>query len=376
MTILVLGGYGGTGRVFCRYLLKETPVNVIVAGRRLEKAQELAGKLKKEFSPDRVSARYADASDAASLRKAFHDIDFVLVAATTPDWAKQIAETALEANIDYLDIYFQQDVYSVLETMKQQIKQAGRCFITQAGFHPGLPAAYVRKGAGYFDRYIKANIVFAMNARIEEQADSVREIVDAFADYRPMCFKDGNWRIGTYKDALEIDFGPLFGVKKCMPLEMKEIEPLPEMFGLQEVGVFAAGFNWFVDWLVFPFLMLSQKIKKGCLRDFWARMLIWGVNQFSPDEGGVVFILEAEGEKDGKTRKLRIFSEHCSGYDFTVIPVLACLGQYLDGSIRKSGLWMMGHIVDPDRLLGDMERMGVKIQTLVTCDPLRRHGDS
>jgi hypothetical protein len=36
LTILVLGGYGGTGRVFCRYLLEETTVNVVIAGRKRE----------------------------------------------------------------------------------------------------------------------------------------------------------------------------------------------------------------------------------------------------------------------------------------------------------------------------------------------------
>src|SRR5512137_1961652 len=133
MTILVLGGYGGTGRVFCRYLLKETGVKIIVAGRRLEKAEELVDKLKKEYSAERVSARHVDASDRESLRQAFHGIDLVLVAATTTQWAKQIAEAALEADIDYLDIYFQQDVYPVLERLSERIRQAGRCFITQAG---------------------------------------------------------------------------------------------------------------------------------------------------------------------------------------------------------------------------------------------------
>ncbi|MEL6320906.1 MAG: saccharopine dehydrogenase NADP-binding domain-containing protein [Cyanobacteria bacterium J06626_14] len=113
LTILVLGGYGGTGKVFCRYLLKETDVSVIIAGRTLQKAEDLATKLKKEFLHDRISTRYVEASDAESLRQSFHGVDFVLVAATTTKWAKQIAEAALEANIDYLDIYFQQDVYSL-----------------------------------------------------------------------------------------------------------------------------------------------------------------------------------------------------------------------------------------------------------------------
>ncbi|MEM9507782.1 MAG: saccharopine dehydrogenase NADP-binding domain-containing protein [Cyanobacteria bacterium P01_E01_bin.35] len=367
ITILVLGGYGNTGKVLCRYLLKETDVNIIVAGRRLEKAEELADKLKREFLPERVYARYADASNLDSLREAFNSIDLVLVAATTTKWAQQIAETALEADIDYLDIYFQQDVYPLLETMQPQIKDSGNCFITQAGFHPGLPAVYIRKGAQYFDRYNLANVAFAMNFRTD-RADSIYEIIDSVADYKPKFFQNGKWQIGTYKDTLEIDLGQLFGVRKCIPMEMKEIEPLPEMLGLQSMGVFTTGFNWFVDWFVFPSIMVSQKINKRSLRGFWARIFTFGINQFSPKEERVVLILEAEGEKDNSPRKLRIFSEHSSSYEFTVISVLACLNQYLDGTIRQSGLWMMGHIVDPDRLFADLKKMGVKFQTLITTN--------
>jgi len=305
-----------------------------------------------------------DASDVDSLRKAFQDIDFVLVAVTTTKWAKQIAEKALETNIDYLDIYFQQDIYPVLETMKRQIKQAGRCFISQAGFHPGLPAAYVRKGAQYLDKYDKAIIAFSMNARIEK-AESVYELVDVIADYKPEFYQNGKWKIGTYKDAVKVDYGERFGVRSSMPLDMVEIKAIPEMFDLQETGVFTTGFNWFIDYLLSPFMILSQKIKKGSLRQFWAKMFIFGINKFSSVEEGVTFLLQAEGEKDGKRRDVEIISEHNSAYDLTVIPVIACLKQYLDDYVRKPGLWMMGHLVEPDRLFEDMEH-GVRIETRVT----------
>ena len=228
MTILVLGGYGGTGRVFCRYLLKETGVKIIVAGRRIKKAEELADKLKYEYSAERVSTRHVDASDRESLRQAFRGIDLVLVAATTTQWAKQIAETALEAGIDYLDIYFQQDVYPVLERLGERIREAGRCFITQAGFHPGLPAAYIRKGAEYFDRYDKAIIAFAMKVKIEKP-ESVYELVDLIADYKADIYKDGRWRVATYRDTIKIDLGRRFGVKSCMPMDMVETRTMPDL---------------------------------------------------------------------------------------------------------------------------------------------------
>jgi len=364
LTILVLGGYGGTGKIFCRYLLKETAAQVIVAGRRLEKAEEFAIELKEEFPPERISARRADASDRESLRTAFQGIGFLLVAATTANWAKQVAEAAIEAGIDYLDIYFQQDAWPVMETLKERIKQAGRCFITQAGFHPGLPAAFVRKGAQHFDRYDKAIVAFTMNAKIE-RPESVYEIVDMVVDYKPQFYQNGQWKAGTYKDSIKIDYGPRFGIRYSLPFELVEIKPLPQMFGLQETGIFTTGFNWFVDYLVFPLMFLSQIIKKGSLRHFWATLFIFGVNNFSRKEEGVVFLLKAEGEKNGQHQKVQIFSEHDSAYDFTVIPVIACLKQYLDGSIRKPGLWMMGHLVDPDRLFEDMGKMGVRIEMVV-----------
>ncbi|MEM8807901.1 MAG: saccharopine dehydrogenase NADP-binding domain-containing protein, partial [Cyanobacteria bacterium P01_G01_bin.38] len=223
LTILVLGGYGKTGQVFCRYLLKETSVNVTVAGRRLEKATEFVDTLKREFPPDRISACYVDASDVESLRNAFSDIDFVLVAATTTQWAQQIAEIAIETKTDYLDIYFQQTVYPVLEPLRQQIVQAGCCFITQAGFHPGLPAACIRKGAEYFDRYDKAIVAFVMNFQLEK-SESLYELVDMVADYQPEIYQHGQWRMGTYQDAVKIDYGHRFGVRSSMPIDMVEIK--------------------------------------------------------------------------------------------------------------------------------------------------------
>jgi saccharopine dehydrogenase (NAD+, L-lysine-forming) len=362
ITILVLGGYGGTGRLLCRYLLEQTAVNVIIAGRNLQKANDLCEYLKQDHDPKRVSARYADASDTESLRQAFRGIDLVLVAATTTKWARQIAETALLAGVDYLDIYFQQDVYPELKKLSRQIEQARRCFITQAGFHPGLPAAFIRHGANYFDEYERAIIAFAMNVKIEKP-ESVYELIDLIADYKADIYKDGNWRLATYRDTISIDFGQLFGIRKCMPMDMIETRVMPEWFGLKETGVFTTGFNWFVDYVLFPVMMLTQIIKKGSLRHFWAQALVWGMNKFSDSTEGIVFLLDAEGIKRGERRKVTMRSEHASAYDFTVIPVVACIKQYMDGSIRKpAGLWMMGHLVNTDRLLKDMGQMGVRFE--------------
>jgi hypothetical protein len=137
------------------------------------------------------------------------------------------------------------------------------------------------------------------------------------------------------------------------------MKSLPGQFGLRHAGVYAAGFNWFVDYLLFPIIMISQKFRRGLMRHFWAWSLMKGMNLTSASAEGVALLLSAEGELKGKNKSVRLLLECESAYDFTVIPVIAFLKQYFAGTIRKPGLWMMGHIVDPDELLQDLQAMGV-----------------
>jgi len=68
---------------------------------------------------------------------------------------------------------------------------------------------------------------------------------------------------------------------------------------------------------------------------------------------------------DGHPARLRLAVSHPDGYELTAVPVAACLLQWLDGSARKPGLWMMGHLAEPLRLFEDMQRMGVKVEETV-----------
>jgi len=59
---------------------------------------------------------------------------------------------------------------------------------------------------------------------------------------------------------------------------------------------------------------------------------------------------------------------HPDGYELTAIPTAACLLQYLDGTIRKPGLWLQANIVEPTRFMRDIQRMGVEIQIITSGD--------
>ncbi|MFH1088819.1 MAG: saccharopine dehydrogenase NADP-binding domain-containing protein [Candidatus Uhrbacteria bacterium] len=360
-TILILGGYGGTGKLICRWLLKETEASIIIAGHDIKKAEELCDKLKQEFPTKNIFAIFVDVLNYDSLISAFKNASLVIDATTVINCVQNITKAALEAKVDYLDFHFEQKVFSELKTLSQEIKDSGRCFITQAGFHPGLPSAFVRYVAPQFDELKKAIVGTAMNVEIKKP-ESVYEIVDILADDKADIFKNSKWRKANYKDSKKIDFGSQFGIRTCYPIQMEEMYALPEMFPLDETGVYVAGFNWFIDYFVIPLTIVLSKIKKGLGRSFIAKLLVFGFKNFSKNNRGVSFVLEAEGIKNEKQIKFRVIAEHEDAYEFTAIPIVACVRQYLDGFIDKPGLWLMGQIINPDRLILDMKNMGIKIK--------------
>ncbi len=58
---------------------------------------------------------------------------------------------------------------------------------------------------------------------------------------------------------------------------------------------------------------------------------------------------------------LTIQLSHTDGYFLTAVPVVACLKQYLTGSIKKPGVWFQANIVEPELFIKDIEKMGIKL---------------
>lgn len=366
--ILLLGGYGNTGRPLARLLLQETNARLVLAGRSAEKAASAANALNRIYTEERVVGIAADASDASSLKRAFQGVDLVVVASSTARYARQVAGAALETGIDYLDIQYSTQKIAALKSLAAQIEAAGRCFITDGGFHPGLPAALARYAVPFFDRLEKANVGSVLKqdwAGLNLPEDTLVELIEEINDFEPLLFKDGCWkkaRLSGMLDYQSMDFGQTFGRQYCAPMFLEEMRSLPATIpSLKETGFFVGGFNWFVDWLVLPLAIIGLKVwPQGTSRPL-AKLMRWGLNAFSRPPYGIVLKLEAQGIKDGQAKTMELSLYHPDGYLFTAIPVAACLLQYLDESIRRPGLWTQANLVEPGRLVQDMTRMGVQL---------------
>ncbi len=364
--ILVIGGTGYTGRLIAQHLLEHSEANITIATRHVDKAQAFADELNRQHPDHRVKAVYADASQRDSLRSAFTDQTMVVVAAPTTAYAENVIRASLEMGLDYLDVQLGNRKLALLQSLAYEIEQAGLCFITEAGFHPGLPSALVRYAATHLDSIESAITLGYLNmGKGLPYSEAVDEVVESFRQYKSQFFKNGQWAKTNSYEVRTCDFGGDIGRKRCYAMFFEELHSLPSMFpSLRETGFYISEVHWVLDWMVMPLTMGLLKIAPKAVRPI-GRFLWWGMGTFHKPPYRVELQVQAAGLKDGRPATVCSSVAHPDGYELTAIPVVATLLQYLDGVARKPGLWMMGHVVDPRRLIGDMEKMGVACATRI-----------
>ncbi len=362
-TILILGGYGNAGLTIARLLVSNKQVGIILAGRNGEQARRAAEQLNAEFQTDCVSGLQVNAASKESLIRAFRQVGLVVVASSTIEFTQIVAEAALEAGIDYFDIQIAAAAkHQALEALRERILSSGRCFITDGGYRPGIPAAMVRYAATQIPGLESAPVasVFQVNWKEREFASSTAaEFGDELKSFNRLVLKNGAWQPGKMSEMLKVDFGEPFGHKYCMPMFLEEFRPLPEFIpSLTETGFYSAGFGGVVDYLIVPLVFILLAIAPNRSRKLIARLVEWGLKRTTHPPYGAVLQMKARGAN----RSLDMTIFHEDSYILTAAPAVACLLQYLDGSLQKPGLWRQATLVEPIRFFEDLARFGVQVK--------------
>jgi saccharopine dehydrogenase (NAD+, L-lysine-forming) len=366
---LVLGASGNTGSRIARLLLAECErARVVLAGRNEQAIGELASELAEAHGAECCATRRVDASDTTSVRAALEDADMVVVASSTACYVENVIDAAIDARVDYLDTQYSSQKIARLKAAAPRIEAAEICAITDGGFHPGIPAALVRWAAAKIASLRVANVgsLLGIDWRSLEVADeTMLEMVQELADYSSRHYREGKWRSMSWTSSggRSFDFGAPWGRRSCVPLFLEELDELPDAFPtLRETGFFVGGFGWLPDYVVMPIAVLGVKLGPRLVQQPLSRLFARSLRWASKPPFATLLQLEAEGENaDGEQRHLSLRLSHADGYDFTAIPIVACLLQWLEGSARRPGLATMANIVEPVRFLADLERLGVEV---------------
>ena len=360
--ILIIGGYGNAGFRIAELLLLHTECRIIIAGRNPEKAQNAVRRLAQFHAAERVSPMALDATDLTTLRAVLQKVTLVIVAASSVHLAPIIAQAAVETNTDYFDILLSsREKLQTLQSFEPAIQAKGLVFITDGGFHPGLPGAMVRRAAEFFDELISANVASAFKLdwrNLDFALDTAVDMVNEISRFKPTIFQNGQWVNSTWTKYKTIDFGEQ-GSRTCVPMHLLEMETLPQQISsLRNAGFHIAGFDPITDYLTLPLLMMWNKVAPSLGIKTRARLLLWSLKSHSKPPFFVTLLLQAFGLKDGKQQTYRLEIMHHDGYALTAIPAVITVIQYLQN--RRPGLHFQADYLDPQTLNTRMQKMGIQ----------------
>lgn len=143
--VLIIGGYGNFGSFISSELAKNKNIQIIIAGRSLSKAQNLASKIKTENkSVNKISSASLDINK--DLNESLDSINPDIVIHTSGPFQKQsyvVARSCIERKIHYIDLADGRDFVSGITQLHNKAKQQGVLVISGASSVPCFTSALV-----------------------------------------------------------------------------------------------------------------------------------------------------------------------------------------------------------------------------------------
>ena len=148
-----------------------------------------------------------------------------------------------------------------LRAHEREINEKKLCFVTEAGYHPGLPSAMIRYAASKLDCIESARTAGYLNMGNLQYTEAVDELMERFIHYQAQVYRNGAWTKPSSWDMRKFDFGEEVGTKPCYSMFFEELHCIPDMYPtLKDTGFYISGSNLLADLLLTPIIMVGLKI--------------------------------------------------------------------------------------------------------------------
>ena len=301
--VLILGAYGFFGQRIAASLARTPGMQLLLAGRNVDKATALAYQLGLRAE----QALALDATDpklGALLRKL--GVNTVIHTAG-PFQGQQyhVARAAIEARAHYLDLADGRAFVAGIGTLDAAARAAGVCVFSGVSSLPALTAAVVDQHVPYFAKIESIAIGISSGAKLPGIA-TLRGVL-GYCGKPFRVWENGAWALAHgWMDRRTFSFPKPVGARLFGRCDVPDLELLPTRYPTARTVSFHAGFvsescHKALEWI-------ATQVRRGRIKSAvtFATPLYWVARRLEPllPDRGAMFIRMQGPDDDGRPRTL------------------------------------------------------------------------
>lgn len=358
MRVLILGGYGNFGQIIAKHLHKITGLSLIIAGRNLVKAQQVASAINGEAL--QLDANQANLADILKQQR----INLVISTAG-PFQGQQyhVAEAAIVATCHYIDLADGRDFVTHISRLNQQAENNGVLVCSGASSVPGLSSAVINELLPRFSQLREIAMGISTSEKIPGK--STIEGMLAYCGKPIKQLIDGQWqtRFG-WQNLHRHQFSAPVGKRSLAACEVPDLSLFADYYKGVDTVTFSAGTGlklthygtWLFSWLIR--MGLIRKPQKYAA--FLHKSSLW-LERFGNGHSGMYIQLTG---LDKQQRPLRLCWELiASANDGVNVPCLASVAltrKLLAGKLTHRGAMSSMGLLTLDEYLAELAGLHFK----------------
>lgn len=295
-SILILGGYGNFGKRISESLAKQSNICFIIAGRSIEKANQLCDKLRSENCAAELKPIVLDIFSEDFPQQLKSLSPFLVIHTSGPFQGQdyRVPQACIDAGAHYIDLADDRRFVCDIAKLDEQAKAKNLFIVSGASSVPGLSSTVIDHFTKEFSCIDSIDIAIAPGNRAERGEATVKAIL-SYTGHAIKIFENGAW-INKYgwMSPRKIDFGKTVGKRLLANVDVPDLELFPARYAPVKTVNFQAGLELpFLHWTMVGMAWLA---KKGIVKN-WPHLVKpivatsnWFINLGS-DIGGMMIKL-------------------------------------------------------------------------------------
>lgn len=362
--VLIIGGYGNFGGFIARMLAREENIQLILAGRNLQKATLLAESLHAPHMPEAITIDIT-AGLPASLAAIKPDI-VIHTSGPYQDQPYHVAEACIQQGCHYIDLADARAFVTGITVLDAQAKSKGVLVCSGASSVPCLTASIIDHYQAEFASLEHVEYAIATAQLTNRGLATIRAVL-SYAGKPFTTLIDGTmqpvygWLGITWRRFWKLNLRTL---SNC---DIPDLELFPKRYPTLRTIRFRAGLELklihltlgFLSWLVRLRIISSlQPLSKYLLRTSFL------FDRFGKDDSGFYMLLSGK-DAGGKEKHIQfdLVARHGDGLCIPSIPAIILTKKLARGKLNKTGATPCLDLITLDEYLEILKEFAIEWQT-------------